>query len=274
MSRDIYSNDHTIKVTGDTQTVTIEDNLTVDEVLTVSGSIDADTIAPTGGALNVTGDLEVSSDATINNTFTVVGDSTLDDLNAKSYGYTSAEETIFKWISTADLAVLPSLSSQPVSGTDTFAATYGSSSLTNYISVLVGHSTNPTWELYIQIDQYLPDGCTLTGVHFIIENETTLSPGASFSYQGDVEEATTLGSGGWTTSDSDTDTAVVTTGIRDNLSFKYSPGISISSSNALLGKSYRFKLEQTEATSANIIAILKMGLEYTVDSVDQALQVE
>lgn len=65
MARDSYSNDHTIKIVGDTQTLTVDQNLEVLGDLTVGGEIDADySNLDISGNLTVAGNVDVEGSIT------------------------------------------------------------------------------------------------------------------------------------------------------------------------------------------------------------------
>lgn len=73
MSKDRYSNDHTIQIVGDTQTLNIGRNINVLEDVTVGGDVNVTgtvvtpTIDITGGDLTLTGDLTVEQSITVEN---------------------------------------------------------------------------------------------------------------------------------------------------------------------------------------------------------------
>ena len=82
MAKDKYSDDHTIEVVGDTQTVNIESNVATDSVF-----VDTINTRSTGQVnisddVEITGNLTVTSDVTINDDLTVGDNLTVnDDLN-------------------------------------------------------------------------------------------------------------------------------------------------------------------------------------------------
>jgi hypothetical protein len=102
MSKDKYSNDHTIKVVGDTQTLTVEDNLSVLSDVSVGGNATIGGDIAIGGDVTITGtivgDLVLNSNLTANN-LTVINDITVggslvveDGISADSYSWESGPQ--------------------------------------------------------------------------------------------------------------------------------------------------------------------------------------
>jgi hypothetical protein len=102
MSKDKYSNDHTIKVVGDTQTLTVEDNLSVLSDVSVGGNATIGGDIAIGGDVTITGtivgDLVLNSNLTANN-LTVINDITVggslvveEGISADSYSWESGPQ--------------------------------------------------------------------------------------------------------------------------------------------------------------------------------------
>lgn len=260
MPKDRYSNDHTIEVVGGTQTVIIKDNLTVEDNLTVGGDIVSTGVLRTdSGDLNVPGDLSV--DGHIDVTTYV---------DASDYSYNTTKQVV-KWIPISVLA--NAINCVSYSGMDSHAVTNAVDGITNYQTITIGHSTVPTWDLYINIDDLLPDECTVEQVIVLCENITASAVG-TIDYQADIESfpapgvsttVSVIGSG--------TTTMLSTLSFRTKLLFDVSTSV-IENDSASGGYCVRLKFSQTDPTIANTLIIHKIGLKLNIDTVSQGLGIQ
>ena len=76
MSRDKYSEEHTIEVVGGTKTLSVSDSLSVTSTVTC-GSVVANSISSTTGSTTVAGDLSVTDDLTVTDRLDVGGDTVI-----------------------------------------------------------------------------------------------------------------------------------------------------------------------------------------------------
>lgn len=265
MSKDKYSNNHTIEITGDTNKLIIKNNLeivgdaTVGDDLTVTGDLVANTLA------TASGDLDISGDLTVVGTVDVTG-----SITADSYIFSATKE-IIKWIPNAVLANAISAGSYNGTSTATIASN-GGSTISDYPTVTIGNAGAVTWELYIPIDPFIPNGASISQVLFYVEN-ISISAASSVDFQVDIEAFNAAGTSSTTTTlGTDTASLIGSTGIRSLLTFTVNT--SAINNDIVTGDCVRIKFAQIDASEFNVIAIFKTGLLLEVDSLAEAFGFE
>lgn len=297
MSHDKYNSSHQILVGKDPELLTAaDDNLKLKAAGDIELSTDSDIIisstdfsVTSGGNLNIAGDLSVTG--TINGSLdpsaisgsitvtsltatTIVSTNiTTDNLTADDLSFSDSTTRILKWVPGSSLQAAALQTSYPTSGTDTIGSVNGFGGAVDYPTLLVGHSTDPTWEIYFPLDPYVPNGATIKEILFVIENFTSGKSTGGFDYQATIEEAVILGTDDFSAVESATNLAGPNaTGTRSIINFEFS-GVTVNTGDGVgSSKFYRVKFEQID-TDENTILIGKMGIIYEVSSLSQALGV-
>lgn len=253
-----YSDDLTIEI-HDGGTVYIQDNLDVAQDLTVGGDIVVTgTIGTESGDFTVPGDLDVAGNTTTNAIET-------DNYNLASTLYMMKWLPVDVWIN-----AVATTSYSGINVGETAIAGGLDSGISNYVTYNIGHSTNPGWHVYLNIDPYIPDGCTVEQVILISENYSSSGVG-TIAYQVDIEQFTAFGvSTTITTIGSDTATQSSATGIRTVTTFTVNSD-PIDNSPGVGGQCVRLKFIQDDSTIANVLTVAKLGLKLGVSSINQAL---
>jgi hypothetical protein len=181
-----YSDDLTIEVVGDTQTVNIKDNANITGDLAVGGTITADFINISGaiednvtiegdlsidGTISVTSDINADGNVTIGGDLTVEGDLTLDDITSNTItgdNYLYGSE-ISKGVF-VDFSSLSEIQTQSW----VYADFYYDSQDDIYIRCANNESPAVQWYIYIKLDNlnYI-SSASIAGIKLVMLNDTS-----------------------------------------------------------------------------------------------------
>lgn len=286
MSHDKYYSSHQILVGRVPELLTAaDDKLILKAAGDIELSTDSDIIisstdfsVTSGGNLNIAGDLSVTGSISGSGSATIADltatNITTDNLTADDLSFSDSTTRILRWVPGSSLQAAALQTTFPTSGVDTIGSVNGFDGALDYPTLLVGHSTNPTWEIYFPLDPYVPDGATIKEILFVIENFLSGKASGTFNYEATIEEALILGTSDFSAVESATNNLGPSAiGTRSIIKFEFS-GVTVNTGEVTSSsKFYRVKFEQTD-TDENTIIIGKMGIIYEVDSLSQALGVQ
>lgn len=271
MSKDKYSNDHTIKIVGDTQTLTIEDNISVEGDGYIAGDL---TIAG-----SILGDLVLSSDLTVDN-LTVVNDASVggnlaveQEISADSFSWESGTQQMYIDIPIMEVGAALNATSLglKIAGTvteDNASVVFGGGL---YAAGIHCSGAAPRWDFVIPFDSYLR--ATVLGGSSPLLNSILISVSSTGGTTGvvscDIEQVSATGVStvwGSIASDSQTFSGVALT--RELLTFSMgNQAINSYSPDALT------RIRFTSVSGNNILFIYKITLIYNVQNVEEAINI-
>lgn len=265
MSKDRYSSTHTIQVVGGDETINLGRNVFVQGDLEVGDDVEITGDLVAGSLGTTSGDVDFAGSLTVGNDIIAT-----DNVEANNFIY-NATKQIVRWI---PLSVIShSILATTTSGLNTPASgggeSDGSGTISDYPTVILGHSSSPGWHIYIPVDPFIPHGASIAEVVFYVENFTITAPN-NVDFQVDVESFNAAGSSSsFTVLGTDTAQLIGLTNIR--VALRFDVDTAAINQDILTADCVRIKFAQTDAAEANVISIFKFGLVLNIESVDQGL---